>query len=387
LIFKWRASKAMTIQPAFFPVTKRVRLACLGVVIAVAYILTGTTLGHADGRRFRLGVSCPLSGVLAEYGTAVRNGIELARTERPEVFSRVEVIYEDSQWDPKTAIGAFRVLTTQKGADLVFNWGNPTSEAIAPLAERGGVATIVMSSDPSISKGKRFVTRSINASTELGQVIAREVQRRGFSSIGVVLAENSSVRGVVAGLEQSLPSTTTVTVVDRVPLDAQDFRSVISKMKSRNYDALGVMLISGQISAFYRQMKAQNFERPSFGADFLDSRAELAAAGPAVEGAFHPNFDVTDDFRSKYLAAFKNDSQIPFAANAYDVVNLAANLFATTPVEKLSPQSVVEAIRAVRNYKGANGDMSVVAGEGQDYFFQYPLIRKEARGGQSVVIR
>jgi len=165
--------------------------------------------------------------VLAEYGAAVRNGIELARKEQPELFSRTEIVYEDSQWDPKTAISAFRALTTQRKVDLVFNWGNPTSEAVAPIAEKGGIPTVVMSSDPSISKGKRFVTRTINSAADLGEVLGRELQRRGLKSVGIVLAENSYVRGVVAGLERTLLPASSVTVVDRVPLDAQDFRSVI----------------------------------------------------------------------------------------------------------------------------------------------------------------
>lgn len=195
------------------------------------------------------------------------------------------------------------------------------------------------------------------------------------------------MRGVVAGLERTLLPASSVTVVDRVPLDAQDFRSVISKMKARNFDVLGVMLISGQISSFYKQMKVQNLMRPTFGPDFLDSTAELNAAGSTVEGAFHPNFDVIDDFRARYVAVYGNDTQIPFAANSYDVANIVAELFGSESRRPKSPEDVVTAIRSVRDYHGANGTMSVTEGEGKDYFFKYPLILKEARAGRSVTMR
>ena len=46
---------------------------------------------------FRIGVIAPLSGPLAEYGLASQNGIELARSQHPELFNHIEFIYENSQ--------------------------------------------------------------------------------------------------------------------------------------------------------------------------------------------------------------------------------------------------------------------------------------------------
>jgi branched-chain amino acid transport system substrate-binding protein len=357
------------------------------VIFTIVISLLSSGIVAAEGRRFRIGVSCPLSGVLAEYGTAVRNGIELARRDNPERFAGVEIIFEDSQWDPKVAVSVFRALRSQHKVDLVFNWGNPTSEAIAPIAERGRVPTIVMSSDPRIAAGKKYIVRSINSAVQLGQQLAKEVSRRGFRSVGVIVADNSYVGGVVDGLSSSLQGAAQVDIVDRVPLDTQDFRSVVAKMKSRNYDVLGIMLISGQLSAFYRQMQAQDLRRASFGPDFLDSSQELQAAGTAVEGAFHPNFDVVESFRLKYQAEFGNDAQIPFAANAYDVTSLLAKLFGAGQQSQMNIDGVMDAIRGVRDYDGANGRMSVHRDESGDVYFEYPLVIKEARHGASITLR
>lgn len=338
----------------------------------------------AQERPFRLGVSCPLSGVLAEYGTAVRNGIELAQREKPDRFKAVEVVFEDSQWDPKVAVSAFRALRNQHKADLVFNWGNPTSEAVAPIAEQGRVPTLVMSSDPRIAAGKNYIVRTINSAAQLGSRLAQEVQRRGYRSVGVIVADNSYVQGLVDGLSGALGKDGSVDIVDRVPLDMQDFRSVVSRIKTRSYDVLGVMLISGQLSGFYRQMKAQDLVRPSFGPDFLDSSQELASAGIAAEGAFHPNFDVMDGFRVRYRAQYGNDAQIPFAANAYDVANLVAQLFGGKTEIPPGAADIMNTVRGVREYEGANGRMSVLRGETNDYYFHYPLVIKEAKNGLSI---
>lgn len=79
-------------------------LSRIAVALLLCVFISGVGIGRAQTNTFRLGVSCPLSGVLAEYGAAVRNGIELARKEQPELFSRTEIVYEDSQWDPKKAL-------------------------------------------------------------------------------------------------------------------------------------------------------------------------------------------------------------------------------------------------------------------------------------------
>lgn len=356
--------------------------------------LTGTLISAcfpccviAEGQLFTLGISCPLSGVLAEYGTAVRNGVELARKEDAKRFSNIEVVFEDSQWDPKVAVGAFRTLSVQRKVDLVFNWGNPTSEAVAPIAERTRIPTLVMSSDPHIAADKKYVVRTINSARQLGGLLAEEVNRRGLRSLGVILVENSYVQGMVEGLQAQLPNGVAVDILEKPSLDTQDFRTVVSKIKSRRYDALGVMLISGQISSFYRQMKAQELALPTFGPDFLDSSSELSAAGPAVEGAFHPNVDVMADFRARYVAEFGNEAQIAFAANAYDVANLTAQLFGKVEKASLSADAIMDAIRDTRHYEGANGRMSVKQGEEGDFYFDYPLVIKEARMGKSVAMR
>lgn len=69
-----------------------------------------STVAEAEAHKFRIWISCPLSGVLAEYGTAVRNGVLLAQSNDPSKFENVEIIFEDSKRDPKTAVQAFHSL-------------------------------------------------------------------------------------------------------------------------------------------------------------------------------------------------------------------------------------------------------------------------------------
>jgi ABC-type branched-subunit amino acid transport system substrate-binding protein len=71
----------------------------------------------------RIGVITPLTGQLATIGTAVRNGIELARREQPELVNGVGFAYEDDQADPKQSIDAYlKHLSSRKG-EVIFGFG------------------------------------------------------------------------------------------------------------------------------------------------------------------------------------------------------------------------------------------------------------------------
>ena len=53
---------------------------------------------------FNFGIIVPLTGDLAQYGTAIKNGFELAKTESPKKLEKIRFIYEDSRYDGKAAV-------------------------------------------------------------------------------------------------------------------------------------------------------------------------------------------------------------------------------------------------------------------------------------------
>src|SRR4051812_32826752 len=107
----------------------------LAAFLLISVVLDGAT---ADDKPFIVGVVAPMTGPLAEDGVATHNGIELAKKQHPEMFKSLSFIFEDSQYDAKQAVTAYIKLRTVDHADLIYVWGNPTSEAVAPLAEQNG---------------------------------------------------------------------------------------------------------------------------------------------------------------------------------------------------------------------------------------------------------
>ena len=307
--------------------------------------------------KLRFGISAPLSGVLAEYGQAVQNGVKLASADHTEDFQSLDIVWEDSQWDPKTAIAAFNNLKQNKGCQLIYNWGNPTSEAVALLAERAKFPLLVMSSDPAVGLGKNYVIRSLRSGVELGSLLADYIAKQGHKKVAVLLAENSYVQGLYTGMTKRLAETATqVELISQVPLSDQDFKSSITRIKAGGFDAVAVFLITGQVSSFFQQASGQGLKLPAYGADFFGSKTEITAAGAGIENAVFPDLAVTEEFRNKYMQTFGNDIQIAFAANAYDLATQVARTFSKVDRANLNADQIVQLLKSSSAFKGAHGD-------------------------------
>lgn len=326
---------------------------------------------------FQVGVIAPLSGPLAEYGLAAQNGIELARTQQPALFTKIKFIYEDSQWDAKTAISAFNKLRDASKVSLIFNWGNPTSEAIAPIAERNKFPLIGMTVDSGVVKGKEFVIRSTNSSKDFSDVLAKYLLKSSYRRIGIVLAENTYVQGLYDGLKAALRSEVEIEIIAKYNIQDQDFRSSVAKIRARQFDALGVFLISGQVSSFYRQLSSQGIAIPTFGTDFFESTTEIRLANGGMNGAVYPHLGVTDSFRATYVDRFGNDYQLAYAGNAFDMAMVIGRLFNSG--NNFSSRQIIENLGSVSKTEGVGGMFSF-SDSSDDPHFHFPVQLKQIKG-------
>lgn len=230
------------------------RLLC--VVSNVAWVLIAFVVVQAPAalaEPFRAGVIVPLSGPVAEYGTAISNGIALAQETRPEVFSKCEFTVEDSAYKTTQALSALQKLQTTNKVNLVYVFGGPMGEALAPLAE---------------SK--------------------------------------------------------------RMPL-------------------------------------------------IIESPTALVDANGALEGALYPNNIIDEEFRRRYLERFRNEAQIKFGAEGYDVAMMLGEQFCSRPRQEWqTPEGVMNLLIAVPKRHGAQGETEFKVSADGDRYFSAPVVTKVA---------
>ncbi len=328
-----------------------------------------------DFKKFEIGLILPLSGGLSEYGEATKNGIEMALKEKPELFTNINLHFEDSAWESKKAISAFNKLAIKDKASLIYTWGNPTGEAVAVLSERYKLPLLVMGSDPKITKDKNFIIRTICTSEQFAKKLADYINTKDYKKLGFIVAENTYVQGLFIGLKKYLNPSKQISIIDNYNISDQDFRTTVSKIKNSDFDALGVFLISGQISSFYRQLQEQKVSLPSFGTDFFESKTEINFSNGGMNGAVYSHTGISDKFKNTYINKYGNDLQIAYAGQGYDLAILLGKLFNNNP--NLEAIEIMKVLKSDWTLNGVSGEISYKNSAETGPYFDVPIRLKK----------
>lgn len=327
---------------------------------------------NADESKLKIGFIGSFSGSAQIYGDAARNGFELALDELGRDW--VEVIYEDDQFLPAKTVAAFQKLVGADNVDLVITVGSTPSNAVAPLAQSKGVPLVAWASDPKVSRGRSFVIRSYPSGFAEGAAAAYEAEKRNLDKFGVIISTNDYAQSWRGGFVKSV-TPFSVVIDEELTGDQQDFKPLLLRARSKGVASYSVCLDPGKSGVFAKQARELNILGPIFGCEYLHDEDEIKTARGALRGAWFPTVPVTDEFRTKYVGKFSNESVISGAAIHYDLAHLLYKATLAGPKKPL-----VDRIVSSGEHKGAVGDFAVKKMD-DDQFFEIPLVIKEVEVG------
>jgi ABC-type branched-subunit amino acid transport system substrate-binding protein len=362
-------------------VTRSLTALCTFSLILFARFLAVAQDNQA--RVFRVGAIVPLTGPVADYGVAVKNGFELAKSDHPATFKNVEIVYQDSSYDGKTAVNAFNALFARGDINLYYVWGVTPNETLLPILAARSLPVISETTIKASIVGKPLAVRA----APTGEMTARELTshfvKQGYRSIGVLMVDIPYYRDIYEALKFQLASTgVQLDLIDTFATDASDFKTVIARIRSKSYGAIGVFLLNDQVVTYYRQAFALKFGTPTFGASIHDSQELITRAGPGAEGAFFVGHDVVPNFRDRWLSLFKDDARVGNGANAFDTAVMIGELFGDGRSSKLSASEVVARFASITKRNGVSGAFGYVETQDAGKHFDLPLSAKVVRQGR-----
>lgn len=354
------------------------------LVSATLLILIALTSAqsNADTTKTKIGVIVPLTGPLAEFGLAAKNGIKLAEKHYLNILGDVEFVFEDSSYKPQIAITAFRKLVSQDHVDLVLNFGCPTSQAISPLAEQSKIPAGLFCSSHLLTKGKEYSFGLTSPAPDWAQHLWRYFQSRQVKSICMLLTENDYLVSEFNALKMNMIADDReddIDIIDRFAPDDVDFRTAITRLRSRKCDAIGLYFLPGQIRSFFSQLEGRKLSAPVFGTDIFESPEEIAAASGGLEGAIFVNVDVPNDFAREYREQFRNENQIATACITHDVVRTIGEVLSSSDSSTFFSKLRGPVLRV-----GKCGSSSFVHADSGEQFFNFPVILKQIESGKIV---
>lgn len=360
------------------------------IVIAVFIISSKGWCAPSAQDEIRIGFIGPLTGEANSFGTDAKNSIEIAVKEINDSQylpgKKLIVLYEDGKCNGKDASIAAQKLVNIDKVKVILG-GVCSSETLAAAAVTEPKHVILLSAfstNPDISNAGDYVFRLSPSDVAGGELAAKSIAESGFAKIGIISESTEYSLGVRKIFIDQIEKRGSLIVADETyNPDANDFRSLLLKIKAKSPDALFLNPNAGiKAGLLVRQLKELNWRIPLYGTYAFSSEEASKAAGGigALEGikfvdAPIVNSDKGRSFLKSYADRFGKPQSEFQVAFTYDTVYI-----------------VVDALRQVGLDSSKIRDhfysLSVIHGVSADYRFDrngdvvgVPYVLKEIKNG------
>lgn len=322
----------------------------------------------------------PLTGNGSDQAEWCRHGLELAAKEISSKNSEIELIFEDTHGDPKTALSIFQNITSQRKLSGVLTWGSGVAMALSPIANQKRIIQMgIATATPSYSSFGDFNFRVFPSANDESIFVNHELSSRyPDARVSSIYIQNDYGVGTVEALrKQLLQSKKDFVLAEPYNPGETDFRSTLLKIKSMKPDIVHVAAYPSDGALILKQARDIGLH-PIFlssvaiagGNEFL-SLAGSSANGLMVISSV-PN--QKNLFFKLYRESF-GDGPITlqlYAARAFDALNILDQA-----QRKCGGKSdcMRDTLFDVKNFDGASGNISF--DEAGDSKFAFQLYRVE----------
>lgn len=325
-----------------------------------------------------LGALLPLSGEFASGGEACKNGMVLAHeTLSPELQQSVKISFEDYGMSSQRALAGWQKLHSQDGANIAMTWDSGSAMPLNPILKSQGVPHIALTVKREIpNQYDKAIAFWISGDT-YGETLVAEAVRRGYKRVARITALHEGILEMRAGMDRHRGDKLEIVAEEEVPMDARDFKAIISRLKRHKADAYMIALGTGQNGLFAKQLRDSGDNAPVFGIETFEDKTEIELANGALEGQWYVQ---TGDLEPQFLRAYQ--SRFPGAStfsagHCHELVKLIAE------ARRLGVP-LASFLRTAKNFRGgALGEISAT-GDGR---FTIPAAVREIRGGTFVTVR
>jgi branched-chain amino acid transport system substrate-binding protein len=339
----------------------------------LAAVMLAGSLPAAHAADIKLGVAEALSGGAAQYGTAIRNGFQLAADEINAAGgingSKLALVVEDEQGKKEEAINVFKKLIFQDKVLMTFG---PTlsnsAQAADPIAQAGKTVAFGTSNtaDGITSIGNYVFRNSVTEADVLPATLKMAMDKAGVKKVAVLYGNDdvftkSGYDNFKKALDDlKVPVTTTETFAK----GDVDFKAQLTKIKGTNPDAIVLSALLAEGGPIMVQARQIGLNVPFIGGNGMNSVKifDLAPGAASNDLWIGSPWSIENQApeNTKFIGAYKakyNAAPDQFAAQAYDAMYIVAEALKKTKLTgdlNADRAALREALPAV-TWTGATG--------------------------------
>jgi len=323
-------------------------VAAIIVLIGLIYVIALNT-GSNSGYPVKIGVILPLTGPAQAAGEASKKAVELAVANLPlEVRSKIQVVYEDDQLDPKQTVSAAQKLISTDKVKALITYSSGTSVAASYVAEQNKIPMIGLGNASDININKQWVVRYVPSSSLLIDALEKLILNGKYKKVAIIWNQSDGPKANADQTVKVLPGLGyTIVANESVAKGENDFKTSIAKLKAANPDVV-ISYLSPQVGVFAKQVQDLGWKIPMVGIINFESASQAAAANGALNNQLYVG-DKNSAFLDEYFA--KNNM---YPATAGDNLYDAVAQLATALAKDSSNTSVMAYLRA--DFTGVSGN-------------------------------
>ncbi len=360
---------------------------------------TPTTAAAAKptGAPVKIGFVVPLSGALSSYGLLQRIAGRLAEEDINSSGgingSPMQLVIEDSPFDPKQAVTAVRKLADQdKVFAIVGPYATAEMEVAAPLANE---LKLVVASGSATKLGLAEANRpwafQMNVRDATNTPPAIDLFKKLNPNVKKVVLTGDTKEAVteymVKDLLPKLLKEKGLDVIDTVPFDrgTTDFSAIVTKIKGLNPDGIVIASLMPEAMGMAKELQRQQVKAPVMTDGHPTGGPLFQLAGESVEGWVMPTYfdwenpdPKVQSFAKRFFERAQSDASVtPKPAHMvtegsyYDTVMIVADILRKAGVKGDTPlqearQKVMEGMTNLKDYPGVGGKISMLSSGNTD---------------------
>lgn len=333
--------------------------------------------GGSGGKVIKIATQSPLSGGSAILGEALKLGAQLKLEEESKKFEKLGYKLQlepyDDQGDPKKGVSNANVIGADKEIYGIIGHLNsgvtiPSSEVYEKyhVAMVSPAATAVEVTERGLKTVNRIVARDDFQGPAGAEYAVKEL---GAKTAFIIQDKTAYGQGLADEFKKAIESQGAKVVgYEGITVGEKDFNGVINKAKAQNPDVIYFGGLYAEGGLIIKQAREKGIDVPIMGGDGLDSSGLVDIAGDKVANTYITSV-AGDSTKTESGKKFVEDYKAKFnkKAESYSVYGYDSMGVLLKGIEdaikangdKLpSKEKVAEAVRAVKDYKGALTEVS-----------------------------
>lgn len=312
---------------------------------------------------YKIAAILPLTGTKANYGTDIKNGLELAKEEINKSGgvkgNSLEIDYEDDQAEPKLAVSATEKIIRSGDFSVIFGpWASSCALAMAPIAEKNKMPVLAEAQSPQIRDAGDYIFRiQPDSRYYLKYLVPYVFETLKIRKVAILYVNNDYGSDQASYFSESFKKLGgEVVFYDGYSQNNTDFKTQLTKLKTLKPDGVFIPAYT-EAGYILKQSHEMGFSPQFIGSAPIENPDVITIAGSAANGVVYPHhFDPeTNDtlainFIHNYEMKYNPKKVEGFSALAYDGLYIIKLL-----LEQCDNKECIKNNFYKIKYKGATG--------------------------------